>query len=348
MSVKRTYLSPPRRFRSGVAFAAFTFLLISLLGCGPQAPLSVGIVSFERSDLLGLSDANLDELIAVTTVGIAAVQGEEERVGERLLSRAFEDIRIRLAREAIALEEAGVGEAELEARYRDDPDPELVVRHLVILSEGRESPERRAAARARAVEALGRSLAGIPFAQLAGEYSEEPGAAERGGLLTPGREGTWVPEFWEAAVALEPGSMSGVVETDYGFHILRLEEKRPVPFAEARTPFAGRLARELGGPALLEPVADPEDRTDLLAEADARAIGLPAADSAQIVDRWVSEVQRWATTLGFESRMPPEEIASQALTALGRTDQAARLARASIAERVEDLLGAYPVRRAGT
>ena len=55
-----------------------------------------------------------------------------------------------------------------------------------------------------AEEARQRALAGEDFAALAGEYSEEPGAAERGGLLQPGREGTWVDPFWQAALALVP------------------------------------------------------------------------------------------------------------------------------------------------
>ncbi|MFW5947326.1 MAG: peptidylprolyl isomerase, partial [Gemmatimonadota bacterium] len=66
---------------------------------------------------------------------------------------------------------------------------------------------------------------------------DEPRAAERGGLLEPGREGSWVPEFWAAAASLEEGEISPVVETEFGFHVIRLEERRAVPFDEARDRF---------------------------------------------------------------------------------------------------------------
>ena len=72
--------------------------------------------------------------------------------------------------------------------------------------------------------------------------SEEPGAGDRGGLLRPAREGMWVDEFWAAAVALQPGEISGVVESTFGFHVLRLEDKQVVPFVEARDRVAARVA----------------------------------------------------------------------------------------------------------
>lgn len=62
------------------------------------------------------------------------------------------------------------------------------------------------------------------------ELSEESGAEGREGLLPPGREGAWVPEFWRAGVALEKGGLSPVAETEYGFHVLRLEAKEVVRF----------------------------------------------------------------------------------------------------------------------
>jgi hypothetical protein len=77
---------------------------------------------------------------------------------------------------------------------------------------------------------------------MAAEVSEEPGADRRGGLLEPGREGSWVREFWEAAVALEEGEVSDVLETVYGFHVLRLEERRAIPFEEARPRVAEEVA----------------------------------------------------------------------------------------------------------
>ncbi|HEX9710833.1 MAG TPA: peptidyl-prolyl cis-trans isomerase, partial [Candidatus Thermoplasmatota archaeon] len=78
--------------------------------------------------------------------------------------------------------------------------------------------------------------------------AEEPGGEARAGLLPPGREGAWVPEFWAAALALEPGELSPVAETQYGYHVLRLEGRTIVPFPEARSVVARRVARTLVDP----------------------------------------------------------------------------------------------------
>ncbi|MDE7262173.1 MAG: peptidylprolyl isomerase, partial [Oscillospiraceae bacterium] len=61
------------------------------------------------------------------------------------------------------------------------------------------------------------------FNQLVEEYGEDPGrAADAGYLVTP--ETSFVPEFLDAAFALQPGELSGIVESDYGYHILLRKE----------------------------------------------------------------------------------------------------------------------------
>ncbi len=71
-----------------------------------------------------------------------------------------------------------------------------------------------------------RALDGEDFATLATEYTEDPGSKETGGEYTFGR-GQMVPEFEEGAFGLEEGGISEVIETQYGFHIIMLEEKIP-------------------------------------------------------------------------------------------------------------------------
>lgn len=80
--------------------------------------------------------------------------------------------------------------------------------------------------KAKAEQILSRAKAGEDFAKLAGEYSEDPGSKEKGGLYEAVTKGKMVPAFEQAALALEPGQIAeNLVETPYGFHILKLEKK---------------------------------------------------------------------------------------------------------------------------
>jgi hypothetical protein len=85
--------------------------------------------------------------------------------------------------------------------------------------------------KASAEKILARAKAGEDFAALANEFSEDPGnngpnGTRRGGLYADVSEGTMVPPFEKAALALEPGQISpGLVESDFGFHIIKLEKK---------------------------------------------------------------------------------------------------------------------------
>lgn len=279
----------------GVFHAMARFWIIGLVGfvllgsaacAGDAAPMQVGEVTFSQEELRGLSRIHLRTLARITAVGLAVRSDDVLRLGRPVIEGRLRSARIQRLREEVALEEAGVGEQVLRARYDTSPDWELEVRHLVVLSERWRSDTHRDAARARAREALSRILAGEPFAAVAGAVSDEPGAAERGGLLQPGREGTWVAEFWEAAVALEPGEVSGVVETEYGFHVLELEDRRPIPFEEARPRVAAEVAAMIADRAAWERWVD--DRVAELELLPSRLPegGLPSQDDSSIVARW--------------------------------------------------------------
>lgn len=68
--------------------------------------------------------------------------------------------------------------------------------------------------------------AGADFAELARQYSEDPGSREEGGYLDCFRTGDFVPEFERAAFALRPGEVSAPVRTEHGYHLILLHEKR--------------------------------------------------------------------------------------------------------------------------
>lgn len=67
---------------------------------------------------------------------------------------------------------------------------------------------------------------GADFAEMAMELSQDPGSAVNGGELGYFYKGQMVPEFEEAAFSIEPGNLSGIIQTDFGFHILKVNDKK--------------------------------------------------------------------------------------------------------------------------
>jgi len=85
--------------------------------------------------------------------------------------------------------------------------------------------ESRDAAFTQALSLRERILSGENFADLASQYSHDPGSAQQGGVLGLVSRGTLVPEFEEVAFNLKNEEISNVVKTEFGYHIIQLVEK---------------------------------------------------------------------------------------------------------------------------
>lgn len=101
---------------------------------------------------------------------------------------------------------------------------EVEIGELVMFPEV--SQEEREKAIALAVQIQNKIEAGENFNTLARTYSDDPGSARIGGDLGWQTRGTFVPEFEAAAFNLEDGEISDIVESEFGFHIIRLKDRR--------------------------------------------------------------------------------------------------------------------------
>jgi len=107
--------------------------------------------------------------------------------------------------------------------YKAGESDMISLSHIVISPKPTGSKVDKAREQAKAV--LDRLHAGEDFAELAGEFSEDPGSGNRGGDLGFFSRGTMVPEFEEVAFSLQPGEISDLVQTKFGIHIIRTDEK---------------------------------------------------------------------------------------------------------------------------
>ena len=135
--------------------------------------------------------------------------------------------------------------------YAKNPDqfkqPERVhASHILIGIPRGADAAAKTEARAKAAEVLKDVKAGKDFAALAKQHSQDPGSAPSGGDLGFFQQGQMVGPFNDAAFSLAPGAVSGLVETEFGFHIIKVAEKqaaRAVPLDEVRPKLEEYLQR---------------------------------------------------------------------------------------------------------
>lgn len=125
------------------------------------------------------------------------------------------------------------------------------LRHILIGVKPGTSEADKAKAREKAEDLRERIAGGEDFAKLAAESSDDPGSKMRGGDLSWISRGQTVPPFEKAAFALtRPDELSGVVESQFGFHIIQLVEREAasaVPFEEARPRITEMLQQKQAG-----------------------------------------------------------------------------------------------------
>lgn len=144
-----------------------------------------------------------------------------------------------------------VKDKEMETFYEENPQfferPEsITASHILVQLSEDAGEEERDEARQKIDEVAEKIASGEDFAALAEEYSEGP-SASKGGSLGSFSRGDMVPPFEEAAFALEEGEVSDIVQTQFGYHIIKVSEKSEAgtaPFEEVKESISNYLAQE--------------------------------------------------------------------------------------------------------
>jgi len=133
--------------------------------------------------------------------------------------------------EAEILPKVNVTQTDLETFYKENPDQfkqqeTIRASHILISLDSKATDLQKKEARALADGIQKRAKSGEDFAALAKQYSKDSSAAN-GGDLNYFPKGQMVPAFEAAAFALQPNQISEVVETPFGFHIIKLTDRKP-------------------------------------------------------------------------------------------------------------------------
>ena len=254
----RFQLGGVRPLLLGIAIAALTALpIVPATAQDDPVVAKINGVEIRQSDLalaeedLGQTippqaqgDAKRDYLIGyLTDVILVAKAAEDKKVADQ------NDFKIRLAyaRNKLLMEaqlqaeaKAALTDQALKAVYDDAikqmaNDFEVRARHILVPTE----------AEAKAI--LEELKKGTDFAELARQKSKDPGAAAQGGDLGYFTKEQMVPEFAEVAFKLEKGQISDPVKTQFGWHIIKVEDKRKKPppdFAQVKDQVAAYVARK--------------------------------------------------------------------------------------------------------
>lgn len=169
---------------------------------------------------------------ALATEGLT-LEAFRRRVGEQL---ALNRIALKAVRNKIIVEEKDLRRYYEGHRDKFLQTPEVTLRHILVTLPPRASLEGPTRARARAEEALAKLRAGADFAEVAKNFSDGA-TSQTGGLLGTMHRGQMAAPLEEAAFTIPVGEVSGIIQTDTGLNIIKVESRKldPVaPFEDVR------------------------------------------------------------------------------------------------------------------
>ena len=150
------------------------------------------------------------------------------------------------------MQKVTVSENEVKTYYDAHQDeyktPEMVMaRHILFLVDTSATDEAKKNVHEKAAATLKKIKGGEDFAKLASELSDDPGSKPKGGDIGFVARGKTVKPFENALFSLKTGEISGVVETQFGFHIIKAEEKKDAsvePFDAVKEKVRQKISQE--------------------------------------------------------------------------------------------------------
>jgi peptidyl-prolyl cis-trans isomerase C len=207
-----------------------------LLASNPEIPADPQVVR-------ALADIWVDYTLLATAAAedttLAAVDME------RFTREAREQQLVWKLRQAVIQPDTVFTEEQLRQRWATEgPGAEIRARHILLRIPADATPAQREELRGQAEALRQQAAQGADFAELAERFSEDPGSAQRGGDLGFFGRGRMVPPFEEAAFQLQPGEISQVVESPFGYHVIKVEERRQPEFEPASEGFRHYLVQQ--------------------------------------------------------------------------------------------------------
>jgi len=289
----RDAMSAHSKFAAKAAGAELTVTQLAGMMGNSQAPL--------RKDV---AQAVADAWVDYHLVGKAAANSDslnDPKIIDKAMWAVIDNVKVRKWYELVSKSWRAPDSSDAEGFYNDGRL--LAANHILLMTQG--LPDSTKATIRKKADALRVQVTPANFGDLAKKNSQDPGSKDKGGSLGTFPRGAMVPPFEQALMALKPGEISPVIETQYGYHIIRrplYSEVRPAVVQASRG--LGVQAAESTYLATLERTSDLQVKPGIAATVRA-VVEDPAGHrtdktvlaTSDIGDFRASDLARWMTTI---------------------------------------------------